>query len=73
MRTKFQEIENTLNDRDKIIFDKLNIRNLTTRLELFDYEDECIEDREDNDMSTNFLRIQKKLADRLETAFRALC
>ena len=73
MRTKFQEIENTLNDRDKIIFDKLNIRNLTTRLELFDYEDECIEDREDNDMSTNFLRIQKKLADRLETAFGALC
>ena len=73
MRTKFQEIENTLNDRDKIIFDKLNIRNLTTRLELFDYEVECIEDREDNYMSTNFLRIQKKLADRLETAFRALC
>ena len=59
MRTKFQETENTLSDRVKMSFDKLNIRNLTTTLEVFDYEDECIEDEEDNDMSTNFLRIQK--------------
>ena len=46
MRTKFQKIENTVNDRVKKIFDKLNARTLTKRLEVFDYEDECVEDGE---------------------------
>ena len=59
MRTKFQEIENTVNDRVKKIVDKLNARTLTKRLEVFDYEDECVEDGDENDMSTQFLRIQK--------------
>ena len=44
MRTKFQEIEDTVNDRIKKIFDKLNARTLTKRLEVFDHEDECVED-----------------------------
>ena len=60
MRTKFQEIENTVNDRVKKIFDKLNARTLTKRLEIFDYEDECVEDGDEDDMSTQFLRIRKK-------------
>ena len=32
---------------------------LSKRLEVFDYEDECAEDEEEDDMSTHFLRIQK--------------
>ena len=59
MRTKLQDIENTVNDRVKKIFDKLNARTLTKRLEVFDYEDECVEDGDEEDMSTQFLRIQK--------------
>ena len=58
MRTKFQEIENTVNDRVKNIFDKLNARTLTKRLEVSEHEDESAEDGEENDMSTKFLRIQ---------------
>ena len=73
MRTNFQEIENTVNDRVKKIFDELKVRTFTKRLEIFDYEDECVEHGDEDDMSTQFLRIQKKSADRLETAFRALC
>ena len=58
---------------ESFFFDKLNARTLTRSLEVFVYEDECIEDGEEDDMSTQFLRIQKKKsADRLETAFRAL-
>ena len=57
--TKFQEIENTVNDRVKKIYDKLNDRILTRRLDVFDYEDECNEDGEENNMSTQFLRTQK--------------
>ena len=59
MKTKFPEIENTVNDRVEKIFDKLNARNLTKRPEVFDYEEECIEDGEEDDMSTQFLRNQK--------------
>ena len=51
---KFQEIENTVNDWVKKIIDKLNARNLTKRLEVFDYESECVEDGEEDDMSTQF-------------------
>ena len=61
MRTKFQEIDNTVNDRVKKIFGNLNARTLTKRQEVFDYEDECVEDGEEDVMSTQFLRIQKKL------------
>ena len=59
MRTKFQDIENTVNDRVKKIFDKLNATTLTKSLEVFDYEDECVEDGDEDDMSTQFLRLQK--------------
>ena len=59
LRTKFQEIENFFNDRIKKFFDKLNARTLTERLEVFDYEDEFTEDEEEDDTSTQFLRIQK--------------
>ena len=59
MRTKFQEIENNVNERVKKIFDKLNAGIFTKRLEIFDYEDECVEDGDEDDMSTQFLRIQK--------------
>ena len=58
MRTKFQEIKNTVNDRFKKLFHKLNARVLTKRLEVFDYEDEFVEDGEEDDMSTQFLRNQ---------------
>ena len=54
MRTKFQEIENTVNDRVKKIFDKFNVRTFTKRLEVCDYEDECVEDGDEDDMSTQF-------------------
>ena len=60
MRTKLQEIENTVNDRVKKIFDKLNAGTLTKRLKVFDYEDECVEDGDEDDMSTQFLGVQKK-------------
>ena len=60
MRTKFQEIENIVNDRVEKIFDKLNARTLSKRLEIFVYEDECVEDGDEDDISTQFLRIQKK-------------
>ena len=46
MRTKIQEIDrNFVNDPVKKIFDKLNAKTLTEKLEVFDYEDECVEDR----------------------------
>ena len=59
MRIKLQEIENTVNDRVKKIFDKLSAGTLTKRLEVFDYEDECVEGGDEDDMSTQFLRVQK--------------
>ena len=59
MRTKFQEIKNTVNDDFKKIFFKFNARNVTKRLEVFEYEDECVEDGNKDDMSTQFLRVLK--------------
>ena len=59
MRTNFQEIENFINDRVKKFFDKLNARTLTERQEVFDYEDECAENEEEDDTSTQSLRIKK--------------
>ena len=53
------EIENTVNDRVKKIFDKLNARSLTKRLEVFEYENEWVEEWEEEDISTYFLRNQK--------------
>ena len=59
LRTNFQEIKNFVNDRVKKFFDKLNARTLTEKLKVFDYEDEWAEDEEEDDTSTQFLRIQK--------------
>ena len=39
-------------------FDKLNAKTLTKRLEVLDYEDESVEDGDEDDMSTQFLRNQ---------------
>ena len=41
------------------IFDQLNERGKNFSSKKFEYEDECIEDSEEADMSTQFLRIQK--------------
>ena len=41
-----------------MFFDKLNARRLTKRLEVLDYEDESVEDGDEDDMSTQFLRNQ---------------
>ena len=59
MRTKFQDIEVAVNERMKKIFDQLNERGKNYSSNKFEYEDECIEDSEEADMSTQFLRIQK--------------
>ena len=59
MGTKFQEIENTVNNRVKKILNKLDDRTLTKRLVILQHEDECVEDGEEDGMSTQFLRIQK--------------
>ena len=58
-RTKFQDVEKVVNERMSKIFQELNeiCRNLPT--ENFEDEDECIEDTEETDMSTQFLRMQK--------------
>ena len=41
-----------------MFFDKLNARTLTKRLEVLDYEDESVEDGDEDDLSTQFLRTQ---------------
>ena len=62
MRTKFQEIENTVDDRVKKILDKLKTRTITKRLQIFDNEDECVEDGKEDYMSMQFLRNQQKIS-----------
>ena len=59
MKTKFQDFEVAINERLKKIFDLLNERSKTYSSIKFEYEDECIEDSEEADMSTELLRIQK--------------
>ena len=59
MRTKFQDIEVAVNERMKKIFDQLSERGKNYSSNIFEYEDECIEDSEEADMSTQFLRFQK--------------
>ena len=51
IRTQNQEIEYTVNNRIKNIFHELKNRTSIKRLEVFDYEDECVEDGEEDDMS----------------------
>ena len=59
MRTKFQDVERVVNERMSKIFQELNERCRNLPTEHFEYEDECIEDTEETDMSTQFLRMQK--------------
>ena len=59
MRTKFQDIEVAANERMNKFFDQLNERGKNYSSKQFEYEDECIENSEEADMSTQFLRIQK--------------
>ena len=59
MRTKFQDVERVVNERMSKIFQELNERCRNLPTENFEYEDDCIEDREETDMSTQFLRMQK--------------
>ena len=62
MGTKSQEIENTVNNRVKKILNKLDDRTLTKIPVILQHEDECVEDGEVYGMSTQFLRIQKKMS-----------
>ena len=59
MRKKLQKVEVAVNERMKKIFDQLNERGKIYSSNYFEYEDECIEDSEEADMSTQFLRFQK--------------
>ena len=58
-RQKFQDTEIAANERMKKIFDQLNERGKIYSNHQFEYEDECVEDSEEADMLTQFLRIQK--------------
>ena len=58
MQTKFASIQEIINSRVKTIFEKLNERKGRTN-PAFDFEDECIEEEEEADMSTQFLQMQK--------------
>ena len=59
MRTKFQDTEVAVNERIKKTFDQLSERGKNYSSNKIEYEDECIEDSEEADMSTQFLQIQK--------------
>ena len=59
MKTKFKDIEVAVNERTKKIFDQLNECGKNYSNYQFEYEEECTEDLEEADMSTQLLRIQK--------------
>ena len=59
MRSKFLEIENNIKKRLHTIFSIHNERVSFNKSEAREYEDECIENEEETDASTHFLRIQK--------------
>ena len=59
MRTKFQDNEKEVIERMSNNFQELNKGCQNHPTENFEYEDECIEDREETDMSNQFLRMQK--------------
>ena len=52
MRRKFQDFEVDVNERMRKIFDQLKERGKNFSRNKFEYEDECIEDSEEADMST---------------------
>ena len=59
IRTKFQDVEKVVNERMSKIFQELNEKCRNQPNEKSEYEDKCIEDIEETDMSTRFLRMQK--------------
>ena len=59
MRSKFLEAENNIKKRLHTIFSILIERVSFTKSESREYEDECIENEEETNASTHFLRIQK--------------
>ena len=58
-RSKLLEIKNNIKKRLHTIFSLLNERVSFNKIEAREYEDECIENEEETDASTHFLRIQK--------------
>ena len=58
MQTKFASIQEIINSRVKAIFEKMNEKKGCTN-PASDFEDECIEEEEEADMSTQFLQMQK--------------
>ena len=58
MRKKLQNTEVAVNERMKKIFDQLSERGKNCLTNNFEYEDESIEDSEETDMSTQFLKFQ---------------
>ena len=59
MKTKFQDTERVVNERMSKFFQELNERCRNRPTENFAYENECIEDTEETDTSTQLLRMQK--------------
>ena len=59
MRSNFLEIENNIKKRLLTIFSILTEQASFNKSEAIEYEDECIENEEETDASTHFLRIQK--------------
>ena len=60
MTTKFQDTEVAISGKMKKNFDQLNERGKNYSSYHFQYKEERIEDSEEADMSTKFLRIQTK-------------
>ena len=61
LQSKFLEIENNIKKRLHTIYSILIERLIFNKIEAREYEDECIENEEETDASTHFLRIQKKI------------
>ena len=59
MQTKFASIQKIIKSRVNAIFEKLNERKGHTT-PAFEFEDECIEEEEENDLSTQFLQNAEK-------------
>ena len=59
MRTKFQDVKRLVNERMSKSFQELDERCRNHSTENFESEDDCIEDTEETDMSTQFFRMQR--------------
>ena len=61
MRSNFPEIVNNIKKLPYTVFSILNERGSFNKSEAREYEGECVEDEEETDASTHFLRLQKKI------------